>query len=151
MQNSMKKELIGILICTFLISVAVAPAMNAINIEENEINEAEGQTETLSLLNLPQLQVSESNRINSIKLNPPQPAPWPPYSKCVGFGFGRLSNLTWEFNGDEYYWSFNCENAIVRLGIYGEEENWHHYTNGEKVYVYNVFFFHKGNFFLVLL
>ena len=48
--------------------------MNALNIEENEINEAKEQTETFSLQDLPQLQVSKSNRINSIKLDPPQPA-----------------------------------------------------------------------------
>jgi len=97
---------------------------------------------------LPQLQVLKSNRINNIKLNPPQPAPWPPESKCVRFGLGWISNLTWEFNGDEYYWSFNCENVICKL--WDGTGQWYHYTNGEKLYVYWGFLLHKGNFFFAM-
>jgi len=83
---------------------------------------------------LPQLQVSESNRINSIKLNPPQPAPWPPQDKCIIFGFGRISNPKHEFNGDEYYWSFNCIN--VRCVLVDEYGRWYpdHFTDGEELY-----------------
>jgi len=115
----MKKELIGTIICILLISVAVAPVINAFT---NEINEAK---------------------------EPPQPAEWPPFSQCVEFGFGLYSNLTREFNGDEYYWSFTCEDVICCLGICEEPKHWHHYTNGEKVYIYGAFFFRfKGNFFL---
>jgi len=102
---------------------------------------------------LPQLQVSKSNRINNIKLNPPQPAEWPLYSECVRFGFGWTSNLTREFNGDEYYWSFNCEDVICCLGVCGAARHWHHYTNGEIVYLYCPYLWKvfKGNFIIVLL
>jgi len=236
----MKKEIIGILICTLLISVAVAPVINALDNEINEVNNLREPTETFGLQdtdpweqtvndllarfeaaqtqeskiavleeipvimdiygllpedmtieeaqklivtayletiasgspeteqsnfaedsllmvnnniftsNSAQFQVSKSNRINNIKLDPPQPAEWPPESKCVSFGFGRISNFKREFNGDEYYSSFNCENVICKLG--DGTGQWYHYTNGEKLYINHVLCFinRKDNFFLVL-
>jgi len=222
----MKKETIGILICTLLISVAIAPAINALDNEINEVNNVKEPTETFGLADtgswegiindiitrfeaaetqeskidilreipvvmdmygllpedmsveetqelivssyletiasdsfqsdkqssvagdsslavsksvfpsaLPQLQVSESNRINSIKLNPPQPAEWPPESKCVSFGFGRISNPKREQGGWYYEWHFNCENVICCIeGEYGGCDM-HHYTDGELAYI----------------
>jgi len=105
---------------------------------------------------LPQFQVSESNRINNIKLNPPQPAEWPPKDKCIVFGFGRISNPKYEFNGDEYYWSFNCENVICMLvDEYGGSYT-RLFNNGEVrylstyVHVIGHFMFNFLNFYLVI-
>ena len=44
----MKKELIGILICTLLVTVAIAPGINALTIQKNEINEVHSQTRTFT-------------------------------------------------------------------------------------------------------
>ena len=48
-ENNMKKELIGFLICTLLVTVAVAPGINALTIQKNEINKVNEQTKTLNL------------------------------------------------------------------------------------------------------
>ena len=114
----MKKEIIGILVCMILIFVAVAPVVNALN---NKINE-----------------VTESNRIvdNNVKLNPPQPAEWPPYNEIIDSGFGRISNPK-RVSGDcSYYWSFNCENVIGHIYDYENEyDYWDHFTNNEVRYI----------------
>jgi len=247
----MKKETIGILICTLLISVAVAPVINALDNEINEVNiikepafsspasqddawggiindiitrfeAAQTQESKIAILEeipvimdihgllpedmtveetqelivsahletiasggrqsdkqskvagdsplavsksvvhstLPQYQVSESNRIvnHNIKLlNPPQPAPFPPDDKTVWIGFGRISNLKREFNGDEYYWSFNCIN--VRCCICEDDDGWcywYHFTDGEVRYLSSNlhgtghFMFNLLNFYLVV-
>ena len=144
------KKLLVVGVIVLFIAVAVAPALNALDIEENEINETKEQKETLSLQDLPQLQISKSNRINSIKLNPPQPAEWPPHSKCVGVGFGRISNTKHEFNGDVYYYSFNCENVIC--SNYGDNwRTWHHYNNGEVLYLYGAYIGIITDHFLFIL
>ena len=43
----MKKEIIGILVCTLLASVAVAPVVNALTVESNEINIVKEPTSSL--------------------------------------------------------------------------------------------------------
>ena len=74
----MKKELIGIFICTLLIFVAVAPVINAFTNEINEVKE------------------------------PPQSAEWPPFDELIKSGFGRISNPKRIAGDCCYYWSFNC-------------------------------------------
>jgi len=223
----MKKELIGILICTLLLSVAVSPVINALTIKKNEINiakeptfslqdtnaweetindiitrfqDAETQESKIAILKeipivmdiyglLPEdmtvkeaqkliissyletiassslqsdkqskvagdsplvvsknvfhsilslFQVLGSNLIikNNFRLDPPQPAPWPPDDKTVFMGFGRISNPKRHTADDGYYWSFNCENVIF---CHFDDENfwcyWHHFTNGEEAYM----------------
>ena len=116
----MKKELIGILICMLLISVAVAPTINA---STNEINETK---------------------------EPPQPAEWPPDDKCFGVGFGQIYNVKHECAGFQCWYSFNCKNVIC--SNYGESWfTWHHFTNGEVLYLYGAYIGIITDHFLFIL
>ena len=113
----MKKELIGILICTLLIFVAVAPVVNALTIEKNEINEVS----------------SESNHIvnHFIKLNPPQPEEGSP--DIVNFAFGLIDNLQYPCP----FWTFDCVNVRCRIWDYKDEcYHWYHYTNSEELVIH---------------
>ena len=102
----MKKELIGIIICTLLISVAVAPVINAFT---NEINEVE---------------------------EPPHPAEWPPYNEIIHKGFGIISNPKYYEGGWYTFWSFNCENVKGHMYNYDRDYYyWGHFTDNEVRYI----------------
>ena len=102
---SMKKEIIGILICMLLIFVAVAPVINAFT---NEINEVE---------------------------EPPQPGEWPPDDEIIHNGFGRISNPERHLGGCSYCWSFNCIYVrCVLVDEYGGRYN-RLFENGEVRYI----------------
>ncbi len=107
----MKNKFIGILICTLLIFVAVAPVVNALTVEKNEINE-----------------VSESNRIvnNNIKLN----TPWPSVRHLEVICFGLISNL----KAHGWVYKLNCVNVLA-WGWVNDECYFSHYTNGEELYI----------------
>jgi len=218
----MKKETIGILICTLLISVAVAPAINALDNEvdivkeptdtfgltdtgswEQTVNDllarfeaAQTQESKIALLEeipvimdiygllpedmtveetqelivsayletiassslqteqssfaidsllvgskntLPQFQVLKSvfNLIvnNNIKLNPPQPAPWPPDDKIITRGFGVISNPE-RIMGEWYpVWVFNCENVRGRTCDEYGHCLWHLFDGGKVRFI----------------
>jgi len=87
--------------------------------------------------NSAQFQDLESNLIvnNNIKLNPPQPAPWPPNDKIIVFGYGRISNLHTEWSEWYKYYVFNCENVICITGINDAPFRFHRWTNDEESYL----------------
>jgi len=109
----MKKEIIGILICTLLISVAVAPVVNALTIEKNEINE-----------------ISESNLIvnYNIKLNTSQSTSGFPFQIIY---IGLISNKS---GGGGAYYKFKCVN-VIEFAWDDTACYFNHYTNGEKVWI----------------
>lgn len=145
--NNMKKELIGVLICTLLISVAVAPVVNALTNEVNIVKEqttiaSSGQqsdkqskvagdspivvSKNVFSSNSAKFQVSEYNRINNIKLDPPQPAG----KHLEVYDIGLFSNL--KAHGFDY--KFNCVN-VFRWFWVNDECYFSHYTNGEELYI----------------
>ena len=119
----MKKELIGILICMFLISVAVAPVINAFT---NEIDETK---------------------------EPPQPAEWPPCNKCIrrGVGFYDDYEVRYEWDDDiqnhRTYYILTCIFAVCQA--YDSIWQWHFYHSGEKVIIDNYIGFCNSNFFYI--
>lgn len=66
----MKKELIGLLICTLLVTVAVAPGINALAVTENKIDEINEQTRTFTdeeLKALERLMDEINNKLDNAK------------------------------------------------------------------------------------
>ena len=101
------------------------------------VHQETGKNVLLSTLSQFQVLKSEFSLIvnNNIKLKPPQPAEWPPDNKCIIFGIGWISNPKYEFNGDEYYWSFNCEYVrCVLVDEYGRSYN-RLFNNGQVMYL----------------
>ena len=111
MVEGMYKKGLVVGIIVFFIAVSVAPVVNALTVEKNEINEG-----------------SESNCIvnSNIKLDPP----WPTLRHLEVYDIGLISNL----RDYGFGYKFNCVNVFEWFWV-NDECYFSHYTNGEELYV----------------